>query len=97
MTSPGGIGMYANLHIVDLIDSMLVVDPEKRFTIEQYLVNLRLTHPGTEVLAKSSSVLRRQPTMLRSGQVIPLSTYAASSKESQGPKPGPALHMYRTQ
>lgn len=77
--------MYANLHIVDLIDSMLVVDPARRFTIEQCLTHPWLTQSalGKEALAKSDPVLRRQPTILRSDRVVPLPAYVASSKELQ--------------
>lgn len=85
-----GISRFTNLRIVDLIDSMLVVDPERRFTIEQFLAHAWLTQaaPGQDEPAKSTPLLRRKPTMLGSSQVVPSSEYIASSKELRGPEPG---------
>ncbi|KAG6365290.1 hypothetical protein INS49_006899 [Diaporthe citri] len=75
---------------LELIDSMLVVDPGLRFTIEQCLTHPWLTQaaPGKEKSAKSAPVLRRKPTMLGSDQVVPSSIHIASSKELKGPEPG---------
>ncbi|KAI7783886.1 hypothetical protein LA080_011148 [Diaporthe eres] len=74
---------------LNLIDSMLAVEPQRRFTIEKCLTHPWLTQsaPGQEVLDRPGPVLRRKPTMLRPGQVVPLSAYVASSKELQGSKP----------
>lgn len=85
----GDLLMHANLQIVDLIDSMLVVDPKKRFTIEQCLAHAWLTQavPGQEESAKSAPVLRRQPTMLGSSQVMPSPTYDASEAKGKGKIP----------
>lgn len=86
----GDLSTYANLHTVDLINSMLVVDPERRFTIEQCLAHPWLTQAasGQGESVKSTPVLKRKPTMLNSGRVVPSSTYIASSKELQSPEPG---------
>lgn len=80
----------ANLRLVDLIDSMLVVDPKRRFTIEQCFAHPWLTQagPGQQVSAKSAPVLRRKPTILSPGELVPSSTYIASSKELHGPGAG---------
>lgn len=78
--------MHVNLEIVDLIDRMLVVDPEKRFTIEQCLAHPWLTQavPGQEESAKSAPVLRRKPTMLSSIEAMPSPTYTASEAKGKG-------------
>lgn len=80
----------ADLHLVDLIDSMLIVDPEGRFTIEQCLAHPWLTQSGLgqQVSTKSAPVLRRKPTILSPGELVPSSTYIASSKELHGPGAG---------
>lgn len=81
--------MCANLQIVELIDSMLVVDPGLRFTIEQCLAHPWLTQAAPEKgkFAKPAPVLRRKPTMLGSDQVAPSSIHIVSSKELKGPEP----------
>lgn len=88
-SSPDGLLMYADLHIVDLIDSMIVLEPERRFTIDQCIAHPWLTQipPGQELFAKTAPVLHRKPTMLGFGQVAPSSTYIASSRESEAPGP----------
>lgn len=80
-----GILMYANLRTVDLIDSMLVVDPEKRFTIEQCLAHPWLTQaaPGQDQSLESTPVLRRKATTLSSSQVMPSPTYVASEAKGK--------------
>lgn len=81
--------MYANLCTVDLIDSMIVVEPDRRFTIDQCIAHPWLTQipPGQELFAKPAPALNRKPTMLGFGQVAPSFTYTASSRESEGSGP----------
>lgn len=75
---------------MDLIDSMLVVDPKDRLSIDQCLVHPWITQAAfrQETLAKPAPVLHRKPTMLGARQMAPLSTYSASLKGLQRPKPG---------
>lgn len=88
-SSPDGLLIYANLHIVDLIDKMIVLGPESRLTIDQCIAHPWLTQipPGQELFARTAPVLHRKPTLLGSGQVAPSSTYFASSRELQVPGP----------
>lgn len=85
--------MCANLYKVELIDGMITVDPQKRFTIEQCLEHPWLTQlpPGKEPLVEQASVLRRIPTWLVSENEVPLSTYVGSSEESERTKAGLSL------
>lgn len=90
--------MRANLCKVELIDSMIVVDPQRRFTVEQCLEHPWLTNlaPGQQPLAEQASaeqasVLRRIPTRLVSDNEVSLSTYVTSSEESERTKAGPSL------
>jgi serine/threonine protein kinase len=82
--------MCANRYKVDLIDSMLVVDPERRFTIDQCLAHPWLTQlaRGQEPFAKEGPVLHRIPTLLGSGKMALFPTDVALSEESERPKPG---------
>lgn len=88
-----GLCIRANLCKVELIDSMIVVDPQRRFTVEQCLEHPWLTElaPGQQPLAEQASVLRRIPTWLVSDNEVPLSTCVTSSEESERTKAGPSL------
>lgn len=88
-----GLCICANLYKVDLIDSMIVVDPQRRLTIEECLNHPWLTKlaSGKETLAGKARVLRRIPTRLGSDKEIPLTEYIAPSEESEGLKAGPSL------
>lgn len=85
---------------MDLIDSMLVVDPEKRFTIDQCLAHPWLTQPTVNVndstglvggiagLDVNRRAPKRERTLLASINELEIPTHVAS-KEGQE-----SIHIY---